>query len=588
MDAPVVIIGGGPVGLIASIMLSRLGVEHVVLERHPSTSIHPKAVGLNQRTAEIFRSLGVAHEVLAEAAPPQTVGRTSWHTSFGGPTELHGRQVAIRDAWGGGAYAEEYAAASPASYIVIPQIRLEPILLRAARAYPHADVRFGHEVVDVRPDGTVTVRAGGEVSQLRGRYVIAADGGRMAAERLGIASEGPTDLLDMVSAHFSADLSEHVADPGSLISWFINPDFGGSIGSGYLYHIGPWDEQGRSKEWVFACAFAPTDPERFDDAGMIARIGRSLGVDGLDIDVHSISHWYIQARVAQRFREGAVFLAGDAAHRIPPWGALGLNTGIHDAENLTWKLAAALDAPELEPLLDTYEAERRPIALAVAERSLANFQAHGGIVDRALGIDPADDPEVGWASLAQLWQETEAGDARRAALAGAMQTLDEEFHAHGAECGFSYRTGALIAERESAADDGVGSLVYVPSTEPGHHLPHAWVHGPEGTVSTIELGAPGRWLLFVDAEAERWRAALDGCSAVLARGVDVVQVGAGRALDDRTGRWSSLRGVGPEGAILVRPDRFVAWRARTAADAARLGETLRELQATPAAVPVVE
>ena len=271
MEYPVLIIGGGPVGLVSSIMLSRLGVPNVVFERHPSTSIHPKAVGLNQRTAEIFRDIGIEEEVLAEAAPPETVGRTSWYTSFAGPTELHGRQLAIRDAWGGGAYAEEYRAMSPARYIVIPQIRLEPILLRTAQEYSQADIRFGHEVLDVRPDGTVVVQTESGAAEVHGRYVLAADGGRMVAERLGIDFEGPTDLLDMVSAHFSADLSEIALDPGSLISWFINPDFGGSIGSGYLYHIGPWDAQGRSKEWVFACAFAADDPERFDEAAMAAR-----------------------------------------------------------------------------------------------------------------------------------------------------------------------------------------------------------------------------------------------------------------------------------------------------------------------------
>lgn len=576
---PVAIVGGGPVGLISSIMLSRLGVEHVVFERHPSTSIHPKAVGLNQRTAEILRAIGVAEQVLAEAAPPETVGRTSWYTSFAGPTGLHGRQLAIRDAWGGGAYAEEYAAVSPADYVVIPQIRLEPILKAAAESYDHADIRFRHEVVSVDRDGTVAVRAGEEELVCRAQYVVVADGGRTVADQLGIESIGPRDLLDMVSVHWSADLSEHLHDTGSLIHWFINPDFGGSIGSGYLYHIGPWDQRGRSKEWVFACAFTPDDPERFDEQAMVARIGRSLGVEGLAIEVHSISHWYIQALVAERFREGAAFLVGDAAHRIPPWGALGLNTGIQDARNLTWKLAAVLADNRLAALLDTYEEERRPIALAVASRSLSNFQAHGGIIDRALGVDPAAGAEAGWSSLAELWQGSEAGRARRAALDAAIRTLDEEFHAHGAELGVGYGTGALVPERER--DSGIGGLVYEPSSEPGHQVPHAWVESAGARVSTVELGTG--WLLLVDEAANVWRAALDGLDVPLAGQIEIVEIGPGRAFDDVDGAWRQLRGVSGTGALLIRPDGVVAWRAQNSETAAALGDALAEIVRAKAA-----
>jgi 2,4-dichlorophenol 6-monooxygenase len=591
---PVAIVGGGPVGLTASVLLSRLGVSHVLLERHPGTSIHPKAVGLNQRTIEVFRAMGIEEEVRARSAPPETVGRTGWYTSFGGPTPLHGRRIAVRDAWGGGAYAEEYAAASPSRYAMLPQIRLEPLLLEAARQYSTADLRFGADVTGLSdPEGhtvTVTSRtADGGTHTVEADHVVAADGGRTVGGLLGIGDTGPTNLLDMVSAHFSADLSAHLPDPGCLIHWFVNPDHAGSIGSGYLYHLGPWDERGASREWVFACAFLPGDPARFDDADMRDRILRSLGLPGLAVELHSVSHWYIRSVVADRFRVGRVYLAGDAAHRIPPWGALGLNTGVQDVHNLTWKLAAALADPELVPLLDSYEIERRPMAVTVAANSLANFQNHGGVVDVALGLDPAAPPAEGWAALDRLYAGGPAGEAARASVEAAMSVLDKEFHAHGVELGFSYPVGAVL--RESGQPEACvpeDQLVYRPTSSPGHHLPHAWLETPDGRRSTLDLGRPGRWVLLTDTAGAAWRDALAASRAPLAPLVDVVEVGSAAERQHRSGSdWPTLREVGSDGALLVRPDTFVAWRSPVLPrdPAASLDEVLRRLAVGATVVP---
>ncbi|MGO1834408.1 MAG: FAD-dependent monooxygenase, partial [Actinomycetaceae bacterium] len=354
-----------------------------------------------------------------------------------------------------------------------------------------------------------------------------------------------------------------VPDNGCLINWFVNPDLGGSIGSGYLYHLGPWDEQGRSAEWLFACGFGPDDPERFDEEEMKRRIVRSLGVEGLDATVHSISHWYINAVVADRFRSGRCFLVGDAAHRVPPWGALGLNTGIQDAHNLAWKIAAALRSPELASLLETYETERRPIATTVAENSLHNFTNHGGLVDKAIGLDPAAPASTGWEMFADLWSESGSGLERRRALADAIEFMDHEFHAHGVECGFAYPRGAIAGDGPERALP-VDPLVYRPTSAPGHHVPHVWLHGGAGRVSTLDLADGGRLALVVAPEgADGWREAVASAVASdvapLAALVDVVVVGDDR-LADPEGEWERLREVGPRGAVLVRPDTFVAWR----------------------------
>ncbi|WP_052436376.1 FAD-dependent monooxygenase [Georgenia sp. SUBG003] len=590
-EYPVVVVGGGPVGLTTSLLLSRLGVEHAVFERHPSTSIHPKAVGLNQRTIEIFRALGIEEEVRAAAAPPRTVSRTAWYTSFDGPTALHGRRIAVRDAWGGGRYAEEYAAMSPSSYTVLPQIRLEPVLRRAAEAQAPAHVFFGAPVARIEQDDdgvTVTVADGGDGAErrVRARYLVGADGGRFVADELGIAMAGESNLVDMVSAHFSADLRGLLPDDSCLINWFVNPDLGGSIGSGYLYHLGPWDEEEQSEEWVFACGFGPDDPDRFDEDGMKKRILRSLGVETLDAELHSISHWYINSVVAETFRNGRCFLVGDAAHRIPPWGALGLNTGIQDAHNLAWKIAATLDSEELEPLLDTYELERRPIATTVAANSLHNFRNHGGLVDAAIGLDPTTPPEEGWAALADLWSGSETGRRRQAALDEAIAFMDQEFHAHGVECGFAYPVGAVAGESETSSLPS-DPLVYRPTTAPGHHVPHVWLDGRDRRISTLDLAAPGRLVLIVDAAAEEWRRALGASASPLADLVDVVEVGEGHPLTDAEGRWAQLREVDSDGAVLVRPDTVVAWRSLglPADPATALQSALSTVLASSAVVP---
>lgn len=568
MSAPVLIVGGGPVGLVTSLLLSELGIANIVFERHQGTSIHPKAVGLNQRTIEILHSVGLREQIAAAAAPPATVCRTGWYTSLAGPTELHGREIAVRDAWGGGRYADEYVAASPASYTMLPQIRLEPILKAAAEARPEAEVLFGNCVTSVAYDAdgvSVSVRGPDGEREVRGSYLVGADGGRMVCDALGIGMSGPRDLVDMVSAHFSADLTDLLPNQECLIYWFVNPDLGGSIGSGYLYHIGPWDSEGRSQEWVFACGFHADDPERFDEAGMMARIERSLGVEQLDAELHSTSHWYINAIVADRFREGQCFLVGDAAHRIPPWGALGLNTGIQDAHNLAWKLAAALDEPSLEPLLDTYQSERHSIAQSVADSSLRNFSNHGGMIDTAIGLAPDLPPASGWEALRELWSDSVQGRARQAALEEAVTYMDKEFHAHGAENGFAYTEGALVPASEASwlPED---TVTYRPTTRPGHHVPHAYLRSPAGDlVSTLSLGRPGKFALLVSpAAAEAWREGLAQVSHPLARMVDLVVIAPGAATDiaygDVDGQWTGVREIEESGAVLVRPDTIVAWR----------------------------
>ena len=584
-DVDVVIVGGGPVGLAASLLLSQLGVSHALFERHEGTSIYPRAVSLNQRTMEVFRGLGLEAAVTAQAAPQFCHELTAWYTSLAGPTPLHGRMLASRNGWGGGEYVAEYAAASPCTYRQLAQIRLEPLLRGLAVESAAARIEFGSEVVRVEEDAdgvTIAVTSAEAEQTLRARYLIAADGGRTVPGLLGIGYTGPTDLVDMVSVHFTADLAEH-HDPRVMISWFVNPDLGGSIGTGFIYPIGPWDASGHSREWVFVFAMSADDPQRFDEHAARSRLLATLGIDDLSATIHSVSHWYIQSVVADAFQTTRSFLVGDAAHRVPPWGALGMNTGVGDVRNLCWKIALALDDPGAAGLLGSYEPERRPVAESVAANSLASFREAIGVIDAALDLHPGQPAAHGWRSIAQLWEDSPEGDERRAAMAKAVRSLDREFHAHGAECGFGYPAGAIQprADREDAAPD---LITYRPTTTPGHHLPHFWVTGSVGDRrALLDLIAPGRFLLVVDAAAAAWQEALQRSAHRLAALVDLAPVPGASTSPDHAGSWADVREVGASGALLVRPDAVVAWRwdELPGDPAAELGEALSHIVAQP-------
>lgn len=582
-ETEVVIVGGGPVGLTASLCLSRLGVRHMLLERRSPASGYPRAIGLNQRTMELFGVLGISDVVAAAAAPLHCQERTAWYTSFDGPTPLHGRLLASRDAWGGGIYRAEYAAASPHTWRILAQLRLEPLLREKAGRTPWADLRFESEVTGLSQDNNgVTVRgqAADGPFAVKARYLIGADGGRTVASALGITETGPTNLVDMVSVHFSADLTRH-RHPEVLMSWFVNPDLGGSVNTGFLYPVGPWDAAGHSAEYVFVFAQG-SETQQFDERAAIARLKATLGIEDLDPVVHSVSHWYIQAVVADRFRSGRCFLAGDAAHRVPPWGALGMNTGLQDIQNLCWKLAFALREPQLDGLLDSYEDERRPIAQSVAANALASFTDAVGLIDTALGLDPALPASEGWAKIDALLNGGFDANGLRQALDDALKALDSEFHPHGADCGFFYTEGAFQPADANLPVVEADPLIYTPRTLPGHHLPHFWLPDAEADaskLSTVDLPGLTDFVLLVDGCGTVWTDAVERAGHPLARRLTVTAIRGEATSADHEKTWGELREVGATGAILVRPDGIVAWRWTHLPDdtAQALDEALRQI-----------
>jgi 2,4-dichlorophenol 6-monooxygenase len=404
---------------------------------------------------------------------------------------------------------------------------------------------------------TILDSAAGETCQVRSQYLIGADRGRTVGPALGIGYEGPTGLVDMVSTHFSADLSPYIGDDDPLIRWFINPEGGGSWGSGAIVPMGPERYDSHSKEWVLHFSFRPGDPD-FDEAKVVPRMRELFKIPDLEPVVHKVSHWIVEAVVATSYRSGRELVIGDAAHRHPPTTGLGLNSGIQDAHNLAWKLAAMLRSQASDKLLDSYEIERRPIAARNTRWALFTFMNHF-VLDAGLGMIPGAPPEAHTEAFATLLADSEAGETARARVHEVFQTQRTEFCAHDMEIGFHYGSGALVADGTPAPPRAPMGDIYYPTTRPGHRLPHAWLERDGRQCSTHDLCGHGHFTLFTGIEGTAWVEA-----AAVARRVgvplEVYRVGAGGDCSDSTGAWAQLKQIDNDGAILVRPDTHVGWR----------------------------
>jgi 2,4-dichlorophenol 6-monooxygenase len=563
IEVPVLIVGGGGCGLTSSLFLSDMGVESLLVERHEGTSHLPKAHYLSQRTMEIARQFGFADAIYAVSSPMENISAVRWCTTLGGDGSLDRRVIHKLDAFGGGSLRDRYERDSPVVSGNVPQIRLEPVLRAEAERRAPERVLFYHEMRGFEQDDTgvtarILDRETNETFTVRARYMIGADGGRGVGEALGIPMDGPRRMMEMVTAHFSADLSEWITDHSCMIHWFINPDGEGTWASGALVPMGPTWGPG-CEEWYFVRAVHPDDPERYDDESSVARIRELLRLPELQAQVHRISHWVLDAIVAERYQVGRVFLAGDAAHRQPPTTGLGLNTAIQDAHALTWKLKAVLSGEAGDGLLETYESERRPVGQRNAQWAVMTWFNHP-VNDAAMGLFPGQSASERHAALAAFFAETEDGRTRRAKLAEVMNVQRLEFQAHDIELGFAYEHGALVRDGTPPPPRDPMGGIYSPTTRPGHRLPHVWLEGNGARISTLDLVRPGHFTLFAGSQAGIWRAAIGDLKrdAMQVPELDVAEIG-GEGYRLANG---SLEIVDEGGAIIVRPDQHVAWRSK--------------------------
>ncbi|MDQ3476710.1 MAG: FAD-dependent oxidoreductase, partial [Actinomycetota bacterium] len=498
-DVTVLVVGGGPAGLSTAIQLAQRGIDVLLCERRAGTSPYPRGHLLNVRTMEIFHDLGVAEELYALSPPENRWHRVAWYTSLDGPTQLHGRKIGHIHAWGGGPDWSRYGVASPRRFANVYQNRLDRVLVERARTLCPDRIHFHHEVVGLEVDSagataTIIDRDTGTPHDVRARYVIAADGGRFCAELLGVDMQGPSSLLDVVNMHVRMDLSAW-ADEEALITYFISPDGHGSF-AGILVALGPDRWANESSEWTVHMAFPMGDPTVDDRENLLARARRMIGIDDLEIEVLTTSHWQFEGVVADRFRVGPVFLVGDAAHRHPPTGGLGLNCAVQDANNLVWKLDAVLRGLAADSLLDTYERERRPIAVRYVEHSLRNAGGHRRVA-AALGLTADQTAEEGWREIGVWAEDSVEGARRRAAASAAVASNSQDYGQLNIEAGFAYESGALWPDGSPPPPSHNSPMLYEPTARPGHHVPHVWLAHDGTTLSTVDLVSRSGFTLFV-------------------------------------------------------------------------------------------
>ncbi|MFI1936125.1 FAD-dependent oxidoreductase [Streptomyces purpureus] len=512
---PVLIVGGSLVGLSTSLFLGRHGVRHMLVEKHAGTSMHPRGRGINVRTMEVFRSAGMETRIReAAAALADNHGILQAGSLTGDDQEWLFKEI---DPGG------TLARFSPTGWCLCSQNDIEP-QLQAVSPGLGADLRFSTELLSFDQDesgvwAVVKDLRTGEHSTVHADYLVAADGPRSPVrEALRIGQSGPGDLFHNVSITFrSRDLADVVGDRRFIVCYLIKPAADGALL--------PVDNR---EKWVLHAPWHPDEGETmedFTDERCIEHIRRAIGAPDLDVEITGKAPWHAAQRVATRYGVGRVFLAGDSAHEMSPTGAFGSNTGVQDAHNLAWKLAAVLSGAAGPGLLETYEAERLPVARATSARAAARSVEHS---------HPGYAPAPG------------AGGGRQ----GGVLTV---------AMGYRYNSGAVIGVDPQRPV--VPERMEV-SAEPGTRAPHLWLRGPAGRTSTIDLYETS--FVLLSSEGTGWGRAARRVAEELGVRLETYAIGTGPDADltpeDGDADWAELHGTTPEGAVLVRPDGFVAWR----------------------------
>ncbi len=565
IETDVLVIGAGPAGLTAAALLARQGVRSLTVTKYNGTAHSPRAHITNQRTVEVIRDLGIEDKLKAMAMPQELMGTQVYATSFSG------MEIGRMMTWGAGADRRmDYETASPSAMCNAPQHLLEPLLLDAAKSYG-AEVRLRTELVSIRQDDSavyavVRENATNTEYQIKARYAIGSDGARsLVGEQLGFEYLGESGIGNSLSVWLEADLTKYTKHRSGALFMVCLP--GNHSWLSVWPCVKPWTE------WNPLFIQHDHLPADASEEMVLKLVRESIGDPSIEVKIKSISPWQINHVVAANYRKGRVFIAGDAAHRHPPTNGLGSNTSMQDSYNLAWKLALVLQGKADDSLLDSYNAERQPVGKQVVDRAIRSLQDMAPFAE-ALEVAPGQTPEQGWESINGLFADTPRGAQRRDALLRSFDVQQGQFNAIGVELGQRYKSDAVVGDGTPfPAYDKDPDLYYHPTTHPGAYLPHVWLEKDGKRVSTIDLPGADSFCLFTGTGGHDWLAAVDQIAKEFGVRLKGVSVGMRQQYDDVLGEWTRRREIDDHGCLLVRPDRYIAWRS-----ASRVSDPMGELR----------
>lgn len=522
IEVPVLVVGGGMSGLATALFLRQQGVDCHVVERNSGVSQMLRSTHVSPRTMELFRTLGIEQGVL-DVAEKFVLGK-HWSDQNLPPHHLPRailRARSLADIVEGDVVVmaegeNDFHDIGPSEAVWCGQDKVEPVMLEEALRRG-ARISFGTELESfVQDDDGVTAQvrdlASGRTRTVRADYLIAADGAHSALRKeLGIERTGHGALGHVLNVLFTADIDAILDGRRFMILYLQNRE-----APGMLFKVD--DER-----WIYGVFGDPRvlDASKIGEEECVELVRKATGVEDLDVDVIETKSWWIGHGIADTYRAGRVFLVGDSAHVLPPTGGFGANCGVQDAHNLAWKLAGVLHGWAGGELLDTYETERRPVGRAT--------------------IDQAWMRHMRWSDP----QDADERDERE-------QTI--------VTTAYRYTSPVVLGP---GFDDPLGRELVIDG-QPGMRVPHAWLTDARGReISPLDLTGE-TFLLFTGDQADDW--ARRGAAAAERMGIPlrVFRLGQDNEVRDPYGEFRKASGIGPRGALLVRPDGFVAWRAEEA------------------------
>lgn len=568
IEVDVLIVGTGPAGASLASFLTSHGITGLMISSSSTSADTPRAHITNIGALECLRDLGLDQDCVKAATTGNCMVHTRWCHS------MAGEEYARIYSWGNDPHRKgDYITTSPCSPVDLPQTLLEPILVRYATTHGFK-CRFDTSFIsfeDNGPSGIITTlcdNISGLEYRVKSKYLFGADGARSRImKQLAIPLIAKAGNGVAINVLVKADLSRLMEHRQGNLHWVMQPDkeHCDYAYMGIVRMVKPWNE------WMFILFPRPgMDRGDVTKKEYLGQVKSFIGDDSIDAEILDVSRWTVNEIVAETYSKSNVFCLGDAVHRHPPFNGLGSNTCIQDSFNLAWKIAYVLKGYAGPGLLSTYNIERQPVGTSVITQANNSFKNHYQ-VHEALGMTQ-DDLAARRIILEELSAPTPGGQKRRDLLREAVANTANEFHGLGIEMNQHYTGDGIYTADEPHGFELIGEAAENPvqyhmrSTYPGHRLPHVWLNKviPVKPVSTIDLSGKGRFTIFTGIGGEAWRTAAAVASSTLKLDIQVHSIGFRQEWVDVYSDWSGTREVEDSGAILVRPDRFIAWRAQSA------------------------